>query len=129
MSALAIILAAAMAVPADGTKKVSAEMEQRLRLNEDGDGVFQNDARAILPASLRKSQLTVTRPEERITIHVVFTDEGRGKLRMTGTATRLGIYKREKDRLIICIGEERPTSYQGGDGQELIILHPVRSSK
>jgi hypothetical protein len=45
---------------------------------------------------------------------------------------QLGIYQRHGSRLMICLRDAkvgRPTSFKGGDGQSLLILHRVKPRK
>ena len=136
-SALAMVLTAAMAVPANGPEKVSGEVEQGLDLRgewegllwkEQGDFIWvgYRDLVGVKGLSYREGELVYRRR-----FNVV--DEGNGMLRATlGRMERLGIYQRQSDRLIICLRDAengRPTSFKGGNGQHLLILHRVKPRK
>ncbi len=126
MSALAMILTAAMAVPGDGPKKVSGEMvQQRLDLS----GEWRSYFKGVL--DLSKGEINL----ERLSI----IDEGAGRLRLKlrsvdniGFYTCYGIYEQNGDRLKICFafdGKSRPTRFHHGGGQYLYDLRRVTSSK
>jgi hypothetical protein len=58
--------------------------------------------------------------------------QGPGKLEIKYTEGPLrfpGIYKTTDSRLLICIGEPRPTSFKCGYGSLLITLRPAAPSK
>jgi hypothetical protein len=52
MSALAMILVAAMGLPGDGSEKVSGEMEQGLDLRGTWEGTYSTDGMQIWSARL-----------------------------------------------------------------------------
>jgi hypothetical protein len=121
MSAFVMVLAAGMAV-GSGPEPVSAEVKPPLDLRGEWEGTLEHfdgqEARLVRGA-----------------VNPQYVDEGDGKfrLRVRGRASVcLGIYRQEGDRVILCFGrpgEERPTSFQGGHGQEPIILHRVKPDK
>ena len=112
----------------------SGEVEQGLDLRgewegllwkEQGDFIWvgYRDLVGVKGLSYREGELDYRRR-----FNVV--DEGNGMLRATlGRVERLGIYQRQSDRVIICLRDAengRPTSFKGGDGQSLLILHRVK---
>jgi hypothetical protein len=119
-SAFAMVLVAAMAVPGIGPEKVSGEMDQGLDLRGEWEALWWNDEGIISWFCF-----------DALCFDVV--DEGRGKLRATMWQGRqLGIYQRQGDQLNICLRDAedgRPTSFKGGDGQDLFILHRVKPRK
>ena len=136
MSTLVLTLAA-MAVPGSGPESISAEMVQGLDLRGEWEGLWwkeqgdfiwvgYRDLVGVKGLSYREGELVYRRR-----FNVV--DEGNGMLRATlGRVERLGIYQRQSDRLIICLRDAengRPTSFKGGDGQSLLILHRVKPRK
>jgi hypothetical protein len=119
-SALAMILTAAMAIPGDGPEKVSAEMEQGLDLSGtwkgfNGDRVMED-----------RFKLLIAKSDS-------WVDEGAGQVRFKIRGlTYYGMYEQRGDRLKICFaggGKDRPTRFQGGCGQTLIIVHRVKPRK
>lgn len=133
MSALAMILTAAMVVPGDGPEKVSGEMaRERKTLNLKGQWkavlyghgpVFQGEA-TVVDREFR------VRAGKFVFIFGEAVDEGDGNLRMCG---RLGIYKQDGDQLRICLshpnGFPRPTSFKAENRQCLIELTRIRPAK
>ena len=137
-SALAMVLTAAMAVPASGPEKVSAEMEQGLDLRGEWEGVWWN-------ASHEAGQVEWTR-DGWITgkfsynrfqyLHCdMIRDEGAGQFRyerFDGDREVFGIYRQDGDRLVLCIGRTgagRPASFTPDDHRCLLILPRVKPRK
>lgn len=121
MSALTMILTAAMAVPGDGPAKAPAEMVQTLDMSGEWEGTWKDSLGYLWKAKLRNGQLEC-KGEDTI---------ARGALKSCDVKKE-GIYKWEGNRLFICfaIGQnKRPKSFRGGKGQELFILHRVKSCK
>jgi hypothetical protein len=140
MSALAMILTAAMMVPGDGPEKVSAEVRKPqpldlrgkwkgIRKTEKGeyevlasDGMSQLSCRPLPRGKQGPSYLTPR-----------ITDEGKGKLRLMWFDNPcLGIYEQDGDRLTICfrdVRKGRPISLRTVGGQELLILHRIKPRK
>jgi hypothetical protein len=106
MSTLVLILTAAMAVPGNGPKMVSAEMERKLDIQGEWT-----------PSDLLSG----------------IVDDGGGNVRMEyRNGWHLGIWKQEGDRLVICLREPgfgRPIDFQVRNEQELLILHRVKPRK
>jgi hypothetical protein len=80
--------------------------------------------------SLRNGELRLKTTAGDLSYPWTFEDEGRGRLRIrsAGRKAGLGIYKREGDRLFLCIRAEndgRPTSFQAAQGQALLILRRI----
>ena len=138
-SALAMILAAAMAVPGRGLEKVSGETEQRLDLSGVWVGEWKDGgahADTPLRVRLRKGVFVVKgdnwdRPDKIKITKVI--DEGNGNMRFTlGLESCVGIYREEADHLSICfciVPQDRPTSFRPTEKQYLFILHRVKSGK
>lgn len=141
MSALAMILTATMAVPADGPEKVSGEIAQLRRQPLDLEGqwkavlyrdgqVLQGEATLSICGKLNVYVPLPKPGEKRIFPIGTAVDESNGNLRI-GPFDYLGIYEQDGDRLRICFseGQRRPTSFQAGERQTLLILHRVKSRK
>jgi hypothetical protein len=135
-SALAMILAAAMAVPGRGPEKVSGETEQRLDLSGVWVGEWKDGgahADTPLRVRLRKGVITAKGKNwehpDKIKITKVI-DEGNGNVRFTlGLESCVGIYRQEADRLSICfciVPQDRPTSVRPRENQWLFILHRIK---
>jgi hypothetical protein len=154
MSTLAMILTAAMMVPASGPEAVSGEIGQALDLSGEWEGNLaqsRDDVHTI--------RLDVTEREAFVCdlqfetwcgwkTKAIFTlkDEGRGRLRIEspGEVSVLGIYKQHGDRIVICCaslglisGEGgkiagrsvRPVSFRPGDGRYCLTIHRVKPRK
>jgi len=129
MSALAMILTAAIAVPGNGPEMVSGEVvEEPQPLNLSGKwdmSLFSSDQ----PPSTWKNL-----DSETLKFGLEITDEGKGRLRMTrksGT-TFLGIYRQEQDRIIISFRVREkgyPTDYSPNKEKIVIILHRAKPRK
>jgi hypothetical protein len=127
MGTLTMALAAAL-VAGSGPEKVSGEMRQRLDLSGEWKGEVRVSRDHAFPVSLRGGQLTGSRLGKEGRRFVV-TDQGSGNFLVTGHDEYLGIYKWEQDRLILCFGYERPSSFQSSDVQALLTLRRVRPRK
>jgi hypothetical protein len=139
MSALAMILTAAMIVPGDGPKMVSGETKQRLDLSGVWVGEWKSggsDRDTPLRVRLRKGVFVAKgdnwdRPDKIKITKVI--DEGNGNIRFTlGLESCVGIYHQEADRLSICfciVPQDRPTSFRPREYQWLFILHRVKRRK
>jgi hypothetical protein len=98
MSALAIILAAVMVVPADGPEKASGEIAKPLRLDLRGKWEFECEGVSVSPIS-----------GEELIRRFGIQDEGGGRLRMAVPKfgkngvfiPYTGTYSQEKDRVLI----------------------------
>jgi hypothetical protein len=138
MSALAMILTAAMATPGDGAEKVSAVMVQRgLDLSGEWKGDFTSSNGKIFKGKMKESVFVLT-PGEKPLIDLgpkYITDEGNGRFAIGRGANGpvfVGIYKDEGDKLTICLCATqygRPTKFKAGEGRGLLILHRVKPSK
>ncbi|HEY7330061.1 MAG TPA: hypothetical protein VH592_20665 [Gemmataceae bacterium] len=129
MTALAMILTAAMAVPGDGPEKVKGEMERGLDLSGQWEGTWRSKQGEVCRIRI-VPKIRFDRLSDGITIVLQsddFIDEGNGKLSFRGG---LGLYRQEKERLFICIGDlkSRPLAI-GKESGELVILHHVKSRK
>jgi hypothetical protein len=145
MSALAMILTAAMMVPGDGPERVSGELAkpQRLDLSGEWKGQFTyGDRHATITLEGKMSgSIFVVMPQEIQLIDLGperMTDEGNGRfsLRRDTKAPEapdyLGIYKHEGDRVTICYRLTkygRPSKFKFVDSCRLLILHRVKSNK
>lgn len=124
MSALAMILTAAMVVPGDGPKYESAKIVQRLDLSGKWKG-YCNPGLPIGEHEMNFKGWGVI-------------DEGAGRVRLKlpsvdGVSwTVYGIYEQDGDRLKICFsidGKSRPTRFDGGGDQYLYDIRRVKSSE
>jgi hypothetical protein len=138
MSALAMILTAAMAVPGDGPESVTGEVarSQPLDLRGEWRGTVRNYyglyATVQVGGGRLKSEDKTMPGGFAADCPVSFTDEGNGQLRMrlNDDQIYLGIYRQEGDRLIACFSREhRPSEFRLAEKQGLIILHRVKSRK
>jgi hypothetical protein len=134
-SALAMVLMAAMAVPGNGPEKVLGEVEQRLDLRGQWEGMVSHIEGKLLTARLGDGILFEL---DGSTLAWgfdgwEFSDEGAGRFRLllSGMGYQ-GIYKWEGNRVTLSYrpnGIGRTTSFRAGDGQHLIILHRVKPRK
>lgn len=142
MSALAMILTAAMAVPGDGPEKVSGEIAEQQRLDLRGewkgklskyDRKYGEIAAKVHLSGGRLKAEDNAKPDEFVAdVPVSFIDEGDGKfrLRLDEDQLYLGIYRQEGDRLIACFGDKhRPNEFKLTERRGLIILHRAKSRK
>jgi hypothetical protein len=141
MSALAMILAAAMTVPGDGAEKVSAEIaaSQPLDLRGEWNGVWETGRVNYAVKHLVEGEACSYQqiPKGRwgpAYLIPKFVDEGVGRLRLQWVEDGpcLGIYKQDGERLTICFRDARkgrPQSFRTDHGQNLLILHRVKPSK
>ncbi len=138
MSALAMILTAAMVVPGDRPEKVSAELvePQRLDLRGEWKGVWRQGKDKRFSVSSNESRLVGIRGSSVTLIDTKdIIDDGRGQLHGTWLFAENGIhgiYKWEGKRLFICFSrrpDPPPTSFAGTDSQDLLILRRVNSRK
>lgn len=147
MSALAMILTAAMAVPGDGPEKVSGEIAeeaklQRLDLSGEWEGKWTYNG-VTADVMLRDGELCrfACRCQQagliRELLPFTFIDEGRGKLRIhspwSGNGQSLGIYRQQSDKLVIYYRDAengRPTAFRAaGEEHNTLIFHRVKSRK
>lgn len=145
MSALAMILTAAMVVPGDGPTMESGEvvqLPQPLNLRECWwEGFYQSPKGRWLPAASNVLcgpdfviEATLPNGSHCAVLHLdkSLIDEGNGKLSIAKEVAYLGIYKQEDDRVIISLRPAEkgyPTKFGAGDGQSLLILHRVKPRK
>ena len=138
MSALAMVLTAAIVVPGDGPEKVSGEieLEQGLNLSGEWQGVLYHWGETY------KGNGWIHEDGEFAFIYRRFgnipfatpaglvKDEGNGYLQI---GEYVGIYEQRGDRLRMCLSFDgpRPTSFRIGNdnAQCLLILRRVKSSK
>jgi hypothetical protein len=146
MSALAMILTAAMAVPGDGPEKVTGKIAeeaklQRLDLSGDWKGKWTLNGHTY-DVMLRDGALhRFACPCQQVGLirelmPFTFIDEGRGKLKINSPWSRnghsLGIYRQQGDKLVIyyCDAEKgRPTAFRAGEEHNVLIFHRVKSRK
>jgi hypothetical protein len=142
MSTLAIILTAAMVVPADMREKVSGEIQQaRLCLNGNWEGTWRRYGRQTGKLRLNgDGELTRIFGFDGLEDSFKAVDVGDRKLRIKwiGDLLRpsgdyLGIYRHEGNNVIMCVRPANrgyPTSFKAqDDGEWLFILHRVKPSK
>ncbi len=132
MSALAMILTAAMVVPGDGLEKVSGEMEQRLDLSGEWFGT-RDDGCVASDILLLPGRGTVCVGGCGVADLFVCFDRGHGVADVKwGSEKFLGIYRQQGDSIIICFrapSRGRPTAFRSGDDRILFTLHRIKSSK
>ncbi|HTU17870.1 MAG TPA: hypothetical protein VMG10_07375 [Gemmataceae bacterium] len=133
MSALAMILTAAMAIPGNGPEMEPGEIAQGLDLSGEWDGTLKLPGGA-LTFRLSKGRMLVKTAEltEPVAIPVSFTDEGAGKVRWRSNNKKslLGIYRQEGDRIIASFRRDRyPKVIQVTNEQSLLILRRVKPRK
>jgi hypothetical protein len=132
MSALAMILTTAMAVPGDGPKKVSMEMEQRLDLSGEWFGT-KDDGCVASDILLLPGRGTVCLGGCLVADPFVCFDRGHGVADVKwGSENFLGIYRQQGDIVIICFSATsrgRPTAFRSGDDRILFALHRIKSHK
>jgi hypothetical protein len=139
MSALAMILTAAMVAPGNGPEMESGKIAQ----NEQGfdlRGIWEGSLRMrradgtyyTVPGSYQDGKLTIVELDGPEVVKVVFIDEGKGKFRYRAVKEGeegLGIYKWNQEQLVLCLGEKkRPSSFRDEDGF-ILILHRVKPCK
>jgi hypothetical protein len=147
MSTFVMMLAAGLAA-GDAPSKVSVEVAESLPTHGEWQGRWTDDQGFTRDVALPG---VVTRGRSVCTVYVEIVgiprprpvsnsfsiaDEGRGDVRMEwntrwargDSENCLGIYRWDKDRLIICFrveGKGRPKSFRSGDGQHLLRLRRV----
>lgn len=126
MSALAMILTAAMAVPGDGPERVSGELSQMRRLDLRGKWKLEFLGGTLEPLS-----------REEVIRALRIQDMGEGRLRMALPKTYkgdlvfipyTGTYRQERDRVVIhfrIVAEKTPTAFRDHFPQGCIILHRI----
>lgn len=121
MSALAMILTAAMVVPGDGRERVSMEMVQVFDLSGEWKARWIDDRWGV----------GIETAPHKLLANTVF--EGVNKLRITYRGgCHLGIYKEEANHVVICLrepGRGRPRDFRVKPDQELLILHRAKPRK
>lgn len=144
MSALAMILTAAMMVPGDGSgwEKTFAEVVAApapLDLRGEWKG------RVLVKDKENESEVEVTITNGRMQVQsegrsvggdleVLFNREGKVRFKWA-TKTCHGIYRQEGDRFVLCLqqddkyGAGYPTSFRAGTDQTLSIFHRVKPGK
>jgi hypothetical protein len=140
-SALAMVLMAGMAVPGNGPKKVSGEVEQGLDLSGEWKGVcrYRNPGEETKSAEvhLKDGKLHLKLPSGfSATFLYAVIDEGGGKFCLgLDYRSYVGIYKWERDHIVLCIRSPNlgyPVVFEPkGDQnlQNLYILHRVKPGK
>jgi hypothetical protein len=128
MSALAMILTAAMMVQADGHEKVSGEVEQGLDLSKKWEGTLRSKKAEVCRVRIDRKVTLVESEEGRVSFSTSnIIDEGGGKLIFRG---KRGLYRQADDLLVICVGDvnRRPPVIGEAHGY-LLILHRAKSRK
>lgn len=134
MSTLVLMLTAAMAVPGNGPEMESGEVEQGLDLRGEWEGIIPSR----IPARIKRIELIGDQfrqyiADKYVPSHIVFTDEGTGRLRVRRkNDDYLGIYRWEGDHIFICVRHAprgRPTEFKQGEDRFLFILHRVKPRK
>ena len=134
-SAFAMVLMAAMVIPGNGPEKVSGEVKQGLDLSGEWEGSWDRGTGLIYKANLRENRLVGKRGNGSIHFpRFIVEEDGEGAIRVTvgGGGVCKGIFRCEGDHVLICFRNShtlRPTSFQAGHGQELLILHRVKPRK
>jgi hypothetical protein len=141
MSTLVMVLTAAMVVPGDGPERLSWEIEQGLDLSGEWEGIWWFHTDGQLQVTSRGSRLVGTRKPGvdgwvGSSIDTCnFIDDSHGKLSgtwdLSGAEIR-GIYRQDGERLILCFSKaphSRPTSFEVGGNQHLLLLHRVKPRK
>jgi hypothetical protein len=134
MSTLAMILTAAMVVPASGPEKESGEVQQGLDMSGEWKGSLRGSDGGFAWVRLTEGIMEITEDSgEGFGPSVSFTDEGEGNFSVRiGDHVHLGVYHQEGDRFVACYGEgsHRPASFQPTHKTELLlILHRVKPRK
>jgi len=137
MSALTMILAATVMLPANGPEMVSGEVEQDRELDLRGEW------RGMLTCGGQSEKVILTETGTFIVnrwslIPIVGTmderDERGGKFcfLLGGHSRYVGIYEWRGDSIALCFrkaSKGRPTSFEAGEDQYLVILHRVKPRK
>ncbi len=128
MSALAIILTAAMIGPGDGPEKVSGEVKQGLDLSKEWEGTVRSEQGEMGRVRIDRRVIVIEWARGSVglpTSNII--DEGGGKLLFVG---KRGLYRQVDDSLVICIGDvsRKPLSIGAVQGH-LIVLRRVKSRK
>jgi hypothetical protein len=144
MSATALVLLAGLAMGSD-PQPVWTETDVHFYLDREWEGSWEGQC--LHPDVIRDLKLPRTYNKVKVgmsprgfslssdTVSLAqgwgprnrWIDEGKGRFRVAGLY--LGIYKREGDRVIICMKwaeHGRPTAFQAGDNQALLILKPAK---
>jgi hypothetical protein len=136
MSSLMIALVAGMTV-GSSPERISSQAEERLCIDGYWEGTWQilsrrNEVRTF-QLRLEPGSIWSIPPGGRVPPSkedCEWIDLGNGKCQLTDEkSTLVGIYKREADRLLICLrgkGDGIPAAFQVRDGQILIILKRVK---
>src|SRR5690348_5162621 len=107
MSTLVLVMAAGM-VLGDGPERVSAEVEERLNLEGQWEGLWVDEKIGEYEMIFRGSQSPMTLIARSYHFSPLVIDEGAGKLTFrSGRWIELGIYQQDNDRLIICFNQHR----------------------
>jgi len=134
MSAAMIALVAGMAV-ASGPERIPGEVKQTLDLRGYWEGTWNTilDGKPdTWKARLYPGGLEIETFGQGLAGPCQIVDEGSGKCQVTWYSDRLGIYKWEGDRVIICYDRgngQRPTAFRGDEKHVLLILKPATPRK
>jgi hypothetical protein len=135
MSALAMILTAAMSVPGDVPEKVSMEarVEQGL-LPGVWEGEWVDPSGGKMDVRVSKNEIVFHPGNPLGREEFQITDEGAGMCRVKlGTSTFLGRYERQGEQLVFAVAKKdaaRPTRVEWEKfSQGLITLHPIKPGK
>lgn len=137
MSALVLILTAAMAVPGSGPEKVSKEGKQEPDLSGVWKGTYRSGRGLTSSIELREKVIQVTYKGRRLPNFDIdltkATFEGHGKVRVTWYGINcLAIYRQDGDSLILSVttaDQGWPKSLKPTPDHDLFILHRVKPRK
>jgi hypothetical protein len=132
MSALAMILMAAMVVPGDVPEKVSGEVSSvEKALLGEWKGTWEVNGKVLeVQMEIEKGWVGYLSIGVCARSRTEITDVGSGKFKLRWfSTTYLGIYKQEEDKVVLCLRRASrggyPTSFRAEDRQELYILHRI----
>lgn len=130
-----MILMAGMTVPGDVPKEGMGEIEERLDLHGEWEGVMIR-RKEILPVRYAEGEIIFTlKPGHVSMVRATFTEVGPGRLTVGVGQMLQAIYHTSEDRnrVTICISlkgdASPPSSFKANHEQQLLILHRVKSTK
>jgi hypothetical protein len=112
---------------------ISFEVERPLDLSCEWKGTVADRGVACGCVLCPRRQALYTFPDRQGSVRLLWKmiDEGRGRLRVEegGREISLGVYRWERDGLVICLGQpgkQRPASFRATDRQSLFTLRRAR---